>query len=76
MSNFDQAMKEAKRIAATPQGQKLFQMLQQQNSQEVQSLLQQAAAGDIEQAKQTLSALLNNPEARKLLESLGGGNGE
>jgi hypothetical protein len=47
-------------------------MLQNTNSDRVQAAMDHAAAGDYEKAKQTISSLLSSPEARQLLEQLGG----
>ena len=38
--------------------------------------LDQAAAGDFRQAKQAILRLMQDPEARALLNKLGGGNGK
>jgi uncharacterized protein with von Willebrand factor type A (vWA) domain len=59
------------RIASTPAGQMLIQMLQQNSGESLQAAMEKAAGGDFTQAKQLISALMNNPEARKLLEQLG-----
>ena len=76
MSNFDQAMQEAKKLAATSQGRQLIRMLQQKDSGQLQSILDQAAAGNLDQAKSALSAMLNDPETKALLEALGGSHGK
>lgn len=75
MQNSNDAMQEAMRLAKTPAGQQLLQMLQQANAAELQQAMSSAAAGDYTQAKKTLSALLDTPEARKLLNQLGGNHG-
>lgn len=75
MSNYDQAMQEAKKLAANPQAKEFVHMLQQKDPQLLQSLLQQAATGNLNQAKQILSTLLDDPQTRAMLESLGGING-
>ena len=76
MSNYDQAMQEAKKLAANPQAKEFVRQLQQKDPQLVQTLLQQAAAGNFSQAKQMLTALLEDPQTRVILESLGGSNGD
>ena len=75
MSDFDQALQEARKLAQTPEGKQLAALLQQLGGYHMQQAVEQAAAGDLRQAKQAVSALMQNPEARKLLEKLGGGNG-
>ena len=62
---------QAKQIAATPAGQELIRLLQKSGGTDLQQAMEKAAAGDISQAKATLSALLQNPEAQKLLKQLG-----
>lgn len=71
MSDFHQAMEEAKRLAATPEGKELAARLQQLGGMNIQQVLSKATAGDPEQAKNALSALMQNPETRKILEQLG-----
>ncbi len=71
-SNADpSSIQQAMRLAGTPQGQQLLQLLKQSGGKELETAMQKAAAGDMTQAKQALSALLQNEEARKLLQELG-----
>lgn len=65
------SLQQAMRLAGTPQGQQLMQLLRQSGGKELEAAMQKAAAGDMRQAKQTLSTLLQNEEARKLLQELG-----
>ena len=65
------SIQEAKRIAASPAGQELIRLLQQKGGQPLQQALTKAAKGDYTDAKNTLSALLNNPDAQNLLDRLG-----
>ncbi len=76
MQNFDEAMEQARQYAATPQGRQLAAILQQLGTGDPQHALDRAAAGDMTQAKQIISALMSHPEARKLLEAMGGSHGE
>lgn len=76
MSDFDHAIQEAKRIAQTPDGKELAALLQQLGGQNLQKALENAAAGDMTLAKASLSALLKDPQARQLLERLGGSYGK
>lgn len=62
---------EAMKLAKSDTGKQLIALLQQQNSKDLQNAMAQANAGDYTQAKQALSAILQNPEARALLEQLG-----
>lgn len=65
-------MQEAMRLAKSPAGQQLLAMLQRSDTGEIQKAMDQAAAGDYAQAKQTMSSLLASPEIQKLLQQLGG----
>lgn len=60
------------RLAQSPAGQQLFALLQRQGGNQLQEVIAKASAGDYTQAKQTLSALLDTPEAKKLLKQMGG----
>lgn len=68
----DFSMQEAMRLAKSPAGQQLLAMLQRSDTGELQKAMDQAAAGDYSQAKETMSSLLSSPEIKKLLEQLGG----
>lgn len=63
---------ELMRRAQSPAGQKLLSLLQQSGGDELSKAMDKAAKGDFSQAKKQLTALLDNPEARKLLNELGG----
>ena len=65
-------MQEAMKIAATPAGQELIRLLQQNGGDELREAMSKASAGDYTQAKQAINSLLRSPEAKKLLEQLGG----
>ena len=75
MQNNQDAIREAMRMAQTPAGQQLIQLLRAGNSQELKTAMDRAAAGDYTAAKQALSGILSNPEAQKLLSQMGGTNG-
>ena len=64
-------MQEARKIASSPAGQELIRLLQRNGGAGLQQALAKAAAGDYADAKDTLSALLNDPEAQYLLKQLG-----
>lgn len=76
MSDFDHAIQEAMKLAATPEGKQLAALLQQLGGQNLQQTMDHAAAGDFSQAKKAISTLMQNPEARQLLEKLGGNHGK
>lgn len=69
--NNQNPMQEAMKIAATPAGQELIKLLQQNGGDELRQAMAKASAGDYTQAKQAITSLLNSPEAKKLLEQLG-----
>ena len=66
------SMEEAMRLAQSPAGQQLLALLQQNNSKNLESAMNQAASGDYTQAKQILSMLMKDPKTRQLLQQLGG----
>ena len=66
-----QAIQEAMRLAGTPAGQQLLNLLQKNGGDELQQAMAKAAAGDYKQAKKALSALLDDPEVKKLMQQLG-----
>lgn len=64
-------MQEAMKLAATPAGQQLAKLLQENGGDELRQAMASAAAGNYDHAKQAIAALLNDPQAKKLLEQLG-----
>lgn len=71
----DFSIKEAQRLAKTPEGQKLLQLLQNQDAGQLQKAMEQAAAGNYKQAGAALQSLLSSPEAQQLIQQLGGKHG-
>ena len=65
------SMQDILRMAQSPAGQQLIQMLQHSGGQDLKQAMDKAAAGDYTQAKQAISDLLKDPQARKLMEQLG-----
>lgn len=65
------SMQDAMRMAQSKEGQELLSMLRSGNPEVLNNAMNQAAAGNYEQAKQTLSALLASEEIRTMLEKLG-----
>lgn len=66
------SMEEARKLAETPAGKQLLSILQNADSTQLQTAAQQAAAGNLAQAKEALTPLLNSPQIRELLKQLGG----
>ena len=67
----DFSVKEAQRLANSPEGRQLMEFLQQQNSGQLQKAMEQAAAGNYKEAGALLQALTASPEARQLIRQLG-----
>lgn len=70
MKNHDDAISEVMRMAQTPAGQKLIQILQQQGGNALQSSLLKAKEGDTGEIQKILSRLMDDPEARYWIEQL------
>lgn len=68
----DFSIQQAMQLAATPAGQQLIALMQKNGGQEFRQAMAKAAAGDYAQAKEVLSSLLSTPEAKDLLNQLGG----
>ncbi len=66
------SMQEALRLVKSPAGQQLLALLQQQGGGKVQQIAEQAAAGNYENAMQSLKPLLDSPQIQALLRQLGG----
>ena len=68
----DFSMADAVKLAQNPASKLLFDRLQAQNGAAFQQAMTEAAAGDYEQVRKTLSHLLQDPETQALLRQLGG----
>ena len=64
------SMAEAMKLAQSDAGKKMFAQLQKTHGATLQTAMQQAQAGDIDQVKETLSALLSSPEGKALMETI------
>ena len=67
----DFSMQEALRLAQSPAGQRLLAMLRQQNQNQMETAMTQAKAGNMEDARRTIEAMMNTPELQQLLRQLG-----
>ena len=65
------SMEEALRLAKSQASQRLFAALRAQNGEAMDRAMEQAAAGDYTQIKDTLSSLLASPEIKAMLEQIG-----
>ena len=66
------AMGEAMKLASTPEGKELLNLLQQQHGPQVQSAIAQAQAGNYDQLKSTLATLMDTPAGKALIAQLRG----
>lgn len=57
-------------LAQSEAGQKLLQVLQQENRESAEAAASLAASGEMEQAKQMLSGMLQNLDIQNLLKEL------
>ena len=71
----DFSIQEAQRLAKSPAGKQLMQMLQQQDPSQLQQAMDLASAGNYKEAGKMLQSLLASPEAQKLMQQLGGKHG-
>lgn len=65
------SMQDALRLAKSEAGQQLFAALRAHNAPAIDRAMEQAAAGDYSQLKDTLSSLLASPELKAMLEQIG-----
>ena len=68
----DFSVKEAQRLAQTPEGQKLMALLQQQDNAALQKAMTEASVGNYQAAGAILQSLLSSQEAKSLMRQLGG----
>ncbi len=66
----DFSMKEAMRLANSPAGKQLAQLLQQADQQVLDNAIRQAQQGNYENAAQQLRDLMTSPQAQALLKEL------
>ena len=66
------SMEEAKKLAQSEAGQKLYSALQQSHGAQLRSAMEQASAGNYTEVKKALSELLNDPNIRDMMQKIGG----
>ena len=69
------SMQDIMRLAGTPAGQDLLNYLQSKNQKQLQMASAHAVSGNMDQAKELISQLITDPQARKLVNQLGGNHG-
>lgn len=71
----DFSVEQLRAFAASPAGQQLIRMLQNQNSENLRNAVLYASRGDTQKAKNELSSLLSDPAVQKILKDQGGKHG-
>ena len=71
----DFSIEDAKRLANSPAGRHLLQLLQQQDSGQLQRAMELASGGNYKEAGNALQSLLASQDAQKLIQQLGGKHG-
>ena len=67
---------DAKKLAQSQAGQKLYSALQQSHGTQLQNAMDQVSSGNLQEAKNALTEILNTPEFKAFLQQMGGpGNG-
>jgi len=70
MHDHQDAIREAMRLAGTPAGKQLINLLQRQNSTQLQQAMSSASAGNYQQARNILEGLMQAPDVRNLLSQM------
>ena len=71
----DFSLRQAQQLANTPEGKKLLELMQQQDTGQMEQAMKLASAGNYKDAGKVLQSLLASPEAQKLMQQLGGKHG-
>ena len=66
------SMQEAMRLMNSEAGQRLLAVLQNSGDPGLQTAMEQAAKGDMSQAKKALGNIASSPEVQALLRQMGG----
>ncbi len=64
------SMQDALRLASTPAGQQLLQLLKSSGGDSIDQARKHAASGDYQQAKNSLSDILKSPKVQQLLREM------
>ncbi len=70
MQNKNDSIREALRLAETPAGQQLIAFIKASGGTGLEQARKHAANGDMEQAKQSLSAILSSPRVQQLIKEM------
>ena len=74
MQNND-AIQQAMKLANSPAGQQLLQMLRANGGDGLNRAMQMASSGNYEEAKKLLNQKLQDPQTKALLNQIGGNHG-
>lgn len=66
------SMEQAARLASTDAGQQLMSLIRSQQGGNLDSAIAKANAGDYSELQKAVQKMMSTPEAKKLLEKLGG----
>lgn len=66
------SMEQAARLASTPEGQQIMDLIRSQQGANLNSAIAKANAGDYEELQKSVQQLLSTSEAQALLKKLGG----
>lgn len=66
------SIEQAKKLAESEAGKALLSALRAQNSQQIDTAMEQASAGDYEALKKTVRELAASPQVQALLRQFGG----
>ena len=69
------AIQQALKMANSPAGQQLLQMLRAKGGDGLNRAMQQASSGNYEEAKKLLNQMMQDPQTRELLNRMGGNHG-
>lgn len=64
------SMQDALRLASTPAGQQLLQLLKSSGGDSIEQARKHAASGDYQQAKNSLSDIMKLPKIQQLLREM------
>lgn len=70
----DFSMADAMRLAQSDAGQQLFALLQSTQGQQLQAAMAQASAGNYDEMKQTVQALMASQQVQELVKQMQEGN--
>lgn len=75
MQSNQDAIRDAMRLAQSPAGQQLLQLLRTAGGQELDQAMNKALSGDYQDAKKLLANLMTDPRTAELMNQIGGNHG-